>query len=103
MPEALQYGLAAHCCSPTVPDGSARLGLPWLRRPTAQEWDTLHHGDDIELSSNCLTATKTSSNHPSTVHGTILYRGARAHASLARPHAKRTFHLRLPVAAHPPA
>ncbi len=40
-----------------------------------QEWDTRGHAADIKLSSNCLTATKTSSNHPSTVHGTILYRG----------------------------
>lgn len=34
---------------------------------------------DIELSSNCLTATKTSSASPSTVRGTILYNDMGVH------------------------
>lgn len=37
------------------------------------EWDTVGRGGDIELSSNCLTATKSSSQAASTVRGTILY------------------------------
>lgn len=37
------------------------------------EWDTVGRGADIELSSNCLTATKSSSVASSTVRGTILY------------------------------
>jgi hypothetical protein len=37
------------------------------------EWDTVGRGTDIELSSNCLTATKASSTVSSTVRGTILY------------------------------
>jgi hypothetical protein len=37
------------------------------------EWDTVGRGTDIELSSNCLTATKSSSAAASTVRGTILY------------------------------
>lgn len=37
------------------------------------EWDTVGRGGDIELSSNCLTATKSSSAVASTVRGTILY------------------------------
>lgn len=43
------------------------------------EWDTLRHGADIELSSNCLTAFKTASTKPSTVCGTILYSGGGTH------------------------
>lgn len=43
------------------------------------EWDTMHHSSDLELSSNCLTASKTSSSAPSTVRGTILYTGTGAH------------------------
>lgn len=43
------------------------------------EWDTLGRGGDIELSSNCLTATKTSSIGPSTVRGTILYANKGVH------------------------
>ena len=42
------------------------------------EWDTLHHAPDIELSSNCLTSTKTSSSTPSTLRGTMLYSGEAA-------------------------
>lgn len=34
---------------------------------------------DIELSSNCLTATKATSSLPSTVRGTILYTGTGVH------------------------
>lgn len=56
--------------------GSYTLLLNRIPRQLADmEWDTLNHGPDIELSSNCLTATKTSSNRPSTVRGTILYNG----------------------------
>jgi hypothetical protein len=43
------------------------------------EWDTLGHATDIDLSSNCLTATKTQSNGPSTVRGTIKYTDTRVH------------------------
>jgi hypothetical protein len=43
------------------------------------EWDTLGHATDIDLSSNCLTATKTQSNGPSSVRGTILYTGTGVH------------------------
>jgi hypothetical protein len=43
------------------------------------EWDTVGRSGDIELSSNCLTATKTSSATPSTVRGTILYNDTGVH------------------------
>jgi hypothetical protein len=43
------------------------------------EWDTVGRSGDIELSSNCLTATKTSSASPSTVRGTILYNDTGVH------------------------
>eukprot|EP00878_Enallax_costatus_P043663 GHUV01051707.1.p1 GENE.GHUV01051707.1~~GHUV01051707.1.p1 ORF type:complete len:151 (+),score=14.98 GHUV01051707.1:209-661(+) len=43
------------------------------------EWDTVGRSADIELSSNCLTATKTSSATPSTVRGTILYNDLGVH------------------------
>lgn len=43
------------------------------------EWDTVGRSSDIELSSNCLTATKTSSTAPSTVRGTILYNDLGVH------------------------
>lgn len=56
--------------------GSYSLLLDRIPRQLADmEWDTLNHADDIELSSNCLTATKTAFNAPSTVRGTILYTG----------------------------
>lgn len=48
------------------------------RQLADMEWDTMHHGSDLELSSNCLTANKTSSSAPSTVRGTILYTGTGA-------------------------
>jgi len=50
--------------------------LPLNRTPRTladMEWDTLGRATDTELSSNCLTATKTSSAQPSSVRGTILY------------------------------
>ncbi|KAF8073005.1 E3 ubiquitin-protein ligase TOM1-like [Scenedesmus sp. PABB004] len=50
--------------------------LPLNRTPRTladMEWDTVGRSADVELSSNCLTATKTSSAAPSTVRGTILY------------------------------
>eukprot|EP00798_Chlamydomonas_sp_ICE-L_P005097 gene5097-34897_t len=54
--------------------GSYSLQLNRSPRQLADmEWDTLYHNTDMELSSNCLTATKTSSSTPSTVRGTILY------------------------------
>jgi hypothetical protein len=37
------------------------------------EWDTMGRAQDIDLSSNCLTATKSNSAGHSTVRGTILY------------------------------
>jgi hypothetical protein len=43
------------------------------------EWDTVGRSGDVELSSNCLTATKTSSASPSTVRGTILYNDTGVH------------------------
>ena len=43
------------------------------------EWDTLGHGGDVELSSNCLTASKASSSGASTVRGTCLYAGSGTH------------------------
>lgn len=43
------------------------------------EWDTVGRSPDIELSSNCLTATKTSSSGASTVRGTILYNDLGVH------------------------
>jgi len=43
------------------------------------EWDTVGRSLDIELSSNCLTATKTSSSGASTVRGTILYNDMGVH------------------------
>lgn len=43
------------------------------------EWDTLGRAADIELSSNCLTATKATSAGPSTVRGTILYADSGCH------------------------
>lgn len=43
------------------------------------EWDTVGRSTDVELSSNCLTATKTSSSTPSTVRGTILYNDMGVH------------------------
>lgn len=60
--------------------GSYSLLLSRIPRLLADmEWDTLHHAPDIELSSNCLTATKTTSTLPSTVRGTILYTGTGVH------------------------
>jgi hypothetical protein len=50
--------------------------LPLNRTPRTladMEWDTIGRSTDVELSSNCLTATKTSSSGASTVRGTILY------------------------------
>lgn len=59
--------------------GSYSLLLNRMPRQLADmEWDTMHHGSDLELSSNCLTANKTSSSAPSTVRGTILYTGTGA-------------------------
>ena len=56
--------------------GSYSLLLNRMPRQLADmEWDTKHHAPDMELSSNCLTASKTSSSAPSTVRGTILYTG----------------------------
>lgn len=56
--------------------GSYSLLLNRIPRQLADmEWDTLNHAGDIELSSNCLTATKTGSASVSTVRGTILYSG----------------------------
>lgn len=56
--------------------GSYSLLLNRIPRQLADmEWDTLHHAGDIELSSNCLTASKSSSAAPSTVRGTIMYTG----------------------------
>lgn len=56
--------------------GSYSLLLNRIPRQLADmEWDTLNHAGDVELSSNCLTCTKTSSNGPSTVRGSILYSG----------------------------
>lgn len=43
------------------------------------EWDTVGRSPDVELSSNCLTATKTSSSGASTVRGTILYNDMGVH------------------------
>lgn len=43
------------------------------------EWDTVGRSPDVELSSNCLTATKTSSTGASTVRGTILYNDMGVH------------------------
>lgn len=43
------------------------------------EWDTLGRGADIELSSNCLTATKSTSSAATTVRGTILYNDLGVH------------------------
>lgn len=60
--------------------GSYSLLLNRIPRHLADmEWDTQHRGPDIELSSNCLTATKSTSNGPSTVRGTIQYSGAGTH------------------------
>ncbi|KAJ9531877.1 hypothetical protein QJQ45_022018 [Haematococcus lacustris] len=60
--------------------GSYSLLLNRTPRQLADlEWDTMHHATDIELSSNCLTAIKTSSNGPSSVIGTILYSGSGSH------------------------
>ncbi|WIA29279.1 hypothetical protein OEZ86_011784 [Tetradesmus obliquus] len=56
--------------------------LPLNRTPRTladMEWDTVGRSGDIELSSNCLTATKTSSASPSTVRGTILYNDTGVH------------------------
>lgn len=56
--------------------------LPLNRTPRTladMEWDTVGRSTDIELSSNCLTATKTSSSGASTVRGTILYNDAGVH------------------------
>ena len=56
------------------PTGSYTLPLNRTPRTLADmEWDTVGRGADIELSSNCLTATKSSSAIASTVRGTILY------------------------------
>lgn len=56
------------------PTGSYTLPLNRTPRTLADmEWDTVGRGADIELSSNCLTATKSSSAASSTVTGTILY------------------------------
>ncbi|GLI63892.1 hypothetical protein VaNZ11_007009 [Volvox africanus] len=60
--------------------GSYSLLLNRIPRHLADmEWDTQHRGPDIELSSNCLTATKSTSNGPSTVRGTIQYSGTGTH------------------------
>ncbi|KAF5841624.1 hypothetical protein DUNSADRAFT_12080 [Dunaliella salina] len=60
--------------------GSYSLLLDRIPRQLADmEWDTLHHAPDIELSSNCLTSTKTSSSMPSTLRGTMLYTGTGYH------------------------
>lgn len=60
--------------------GSYSLNLNRTPRQLADmEWDTLGHAADIELSSNCLTATKSSPNGHSTVRGTILYTGLGCH------------------------
>lgn len=60
--------------------GSYSLLLNRTPRQLADmEWDTLHHAGDLDLSSNCLTATKTSSRAPSTVRGTILYNSTGYH------------------------
>lgn len=56
--------------------------LPLNRTPRTladMEWDTVGRSPDIELSSNCLTATKTSSSGASTVRGTILYNDMGVH------------------------
>ena len=56
--------------------GSYSLLMSRVPRQIADmEWDTMNHARDLELSSNCLTASKTSSSLPSTVRGTILYAG----------------------------
>ncbi len=60
--------------------GSYSLLLNRIPRHLADmEWDTQHRGPDIELSSNCLTATKSTSKGPSTVRGTIQYGGTGTH------------------------
>jgi len=56
--------------------GSYSLLMSRVPRQLADmEWDTVNHAGDMELSSNCLTASKTSSSGPSTVRGTIMYSG----------------------------
>ena len=71
--------------------GSYTLQMNRLPRQAADmEWDTLGHAADLELSPNCLTATKTtlslplsqsldSGGAPSTVRGSILYNGPGIH------------------------
>jgi hypothetical protein len=62
------------CPSAPAPPGSYTLPLNRTPRALADmEWDTVGRGTDIELSSNCLTATKAASPALSTVRGTILY------------------------------
>ncbi len=57
--------------------GSYSLALDRTARQLADmEWDTQGHAPDVELSSNCLTGSKTSSVAPSSIKGTILYTGA---------------------------
>jgi hypothetical protein len=66
--------MARLCPAPPFPSGSYTLPLNRTPRTLADmEWDTVGRGVDIELSSNCLTATKASSAVSSTVRGTILY------------------------------
>jgi hypothetical protein len=55
---------------------SYSLRLDRLPRSLADmEWDTSGHAPDLDLSSNCLTATKTTPGPPSTVQGSTVYAG----------------------------
>jgi hypothetical protein len=59
-----------------APAAAGSYTLPLNRTPRQladMEWDTMGRAQDIELSSNCLTATKSNSAGHSTVRGTILY------------------------------
>jgi hypothetical protein len=79
----LRAALLLNCqvtCSLLLCAGSYTLPLNRTPRTLADmEWDTVGRSTDIELSSNCLTATKTSSIASSTVRGTILYNDLGVH------------------------
>ncbi len=70
------YTTCGHLLLSCAPSTAGSYTLPLNRTPRTladMEWDTLGRGGDIELSSNCLTATKSASTAPSTVRGTIRY------------------------------